>query len=121
MQAMVCKEIIGWRNSARRIVVLFTDTVYHSAGDGKFVGAMTPNDMKCHLENNTYTEALVYDYPSVSQINKIATENNIKIIFAADRKVQRTYEALEKKILGSKYVPLNGSIAEVITTEYLVS
>ncbi|XP_047507417.1 integrin beta-PS-like [Pieris napi] len=119
MQAMVCKDNIDWRNNARRIIVLCTDGVYHSAGDGKFVGAIKPNDMKCHLDNNTYSEALTYDYPSVSQINKIATENNIKIIFAVDPKVQRSYEALEKKILGAKYVPLTGNIVDMIINEYL--
>ncbi|CAH2104939.1 unnamed protein product [Euphydryas editha] len=121
MQAMVCKKEVGWRDNARRIIVLSTDSTYHSAGDGKFVGAARPHDMKCYLMNNTYKMELELDYPSVSQINKVAVENNIMIIFSADEKVKAHYLALKKKILSSKYVPLNGnsSLVSVIKTEYL--
>ncbi|CAK1549665.1 unnamed protein product [Leptosia nina] len=120
MQVMVCKDEIGWRKNARRIIVLSTDATYHSAGDGKFVGAIKPNDMKCHLEDNIYSMALTYDYPSVGQIVKVATENNFKIIFAVDVRVKRAYEALEKKIVGAKYVPLNGNnMVNMIKNEYL--
>ncbi|XP_046961775.1 integrin beta pat-3-like [Vanessa cardui] len=121
MQAMVCKKEVGWRDNARRIIVLSTDSTYHSAGDGKFVGAASPHDMKCYVVNNTYQMELELDYPSVSQINKVAAENNIMIIFSADKKVEPHYKALEKKVLGSKYVPLkaDSTLVNVIKTEYL--
>ncbi|XP_068621176.1 integrin beta-PS-like [Battus philenor] len=121
MQAMVCLKEIGWRESARRIIILATDSTYHSAGDGKFVGAEKPNDMKCHLDNNNYNMSLVFDYPSVSQINKVATENNIKIIFAAIADVKKEYEQLAKKIRGAKYVELNdgSNLVTMIKNEYL--
>ncbi|XP_034840377.1 integrin beta-PS-like [Maniola hyperantus] len=120
MQVMVCKDEIGWRNNSTRIILLSTDSTYHSAGDGKFVGAIKPNDMQCHLDNNEYKMALTFDYPSVSQINKVATENKIMIIFAADPKVQNDYMALEKKIKNAKYVPLFGKsdVVNMITKEY---
>jgi hypothetical protein len=35
MQVLVCGEHIGWRESARRIVLLATDAGFHYAGDGK--------------------------------------------------------------------------------------
>ncbi|CAG5056527.1 unnamed protein product [Parnassius apollo] len=121
MQAMVCQKQIGWRESARRIIVLTTDSTYHSAGDGKFVGAVKPNDMKCHLEDNKYTMSLVLDYPSVSQVNKVATENNFKIIFAAIHDVKIIYEGLAKKIRGAKYVELKeaSNLITMIKNEYL--
>jgi len=35
MQAVVCKERIGWRAKARRLLVFSTDAGFHYAGDGK--------------------------------------------------------------------------------------
>lgn len=106
MQAMTCNEEIGWRTDARKIIVLCTDSTYHSAGDGKMVGALKPNDMKCHLENNKYTMELELDYPSVGQINKVAKERNFRIIFAATANVSREYTALSSQILGSRFALL---------------
>lgn len=123
MQAMLCQNEIGWRKTARRIIILSTDATYHSAGDGKFVGAVKPNDMKCHLEDNNYNMDLDLDYPSVSQINKIATEHNFKIIFAAVSSVKNHYEGLVKKIRGAKYVELSegSNLVTMVKEEYLVS
>ncbi|OWR50970.1 integrin beta pat-3-like [Danaus plexippus] len=122
MQAMVCIKEIGWRENSRRIIVLSTDSTYHSAGDGKFVGAVLKNDMQCHLDGNIYGDmSLKFDYPSVGQINNIASKNNFKIIFAVEKKVMRDYKALEKKIQGSKYVELKtgSKIVDMIKKEYL--
>lgn len=35
MQAIVCKEQIGWRPQARKLLVFSTDDGFHYAGDGK--------------------------------------------------------------------------------------
>jgi len=35
MQAIVCREQIGWRERARRLLVFSTDAGFHYAGDGK--------------------------------------------------------------------------------------
>lgn len=35
MQAVVCREKIGWRAKARRLLVFSTDAGFHYAGDGK--------------------------------------------------------------------------------------
>lgn len=35
MQAVVCREQIGWREKARRLLVFSTDAGFHYAGDGK--------------------------------------------------------------------------------------
>lgn len=35
MQAVVCKDRIGWRDQARRLLVFSTDAGFHYAGDGK--------------------------------------------------------------------------------------
>lgn len=35
MQAIVCRDQIGWRDQARRLLVFSTDSGFHYAGDGK--------------------------------------------------------------------------------------
>lgn len=35
MQAVVCRDQIGWREKARRLLVFSTDAGFHYAGDGK--------------------------------------------------------------------------------------
>ncbi|XP_059059310.1 integrin beta pat-3-like [Achroia grisella] len=124
MQVMKCEKELGWRPAARRIIVLCTDNTYHSAGDGKMVGAAIPNDMKCHLNSTGYYDSnLVYDYPSVSQINSVASKGGFLIIFAAVKAVKKEYEALKQSIQGSQYVEFKESsmIVEQIESEYMKS
>ncbi|KAM3962806.1 integrin beta pat-3-like [Aphomia sociella] len=124
MQVMTCEKEIGWRPVARRIIVLCTDSTYHSAGDGKMVGADVPNDMKCHLNSTGfYDQDLVYDYPSVTQINRVASKGAFLIIFAAVNDVKNEYEALKQGIQGSKYVEFKekSNIVDIIKKEYLKS
>lgn len=35
MQAVVCKDNIGWRDKSRKLLVFSTDSGFHYAGDGK--------------------------------------------------------------------------------------
>lgn len=35
MQAIVCKDQIGWREKARKLLVFSTDAGFHYAGDGR--------------------------------------------------------------------------------------
>ena len=35
MQAVVCKDKIGWREKSRKLLVFSTDSGFHYAGDGK--------------------------------------------------------------------------------------
>lgn len=44
---------IGWRN-VTRLLVFATDDGFHIAGDGKLGAILTPNDGRCHLEDNMY-------------------------------------------------------------------
>ncbi|CAH0404642.1 unnamed protein product [Chilo suppressalis] len=124
MQVMACEKELGWRSEARRIIVLATDAPYHSAGDGKMVGAGNPNDMICHLNaTNYYSHSLLQDYPSISQLNKMASDGKFRIIFAALSMVKKEYELLAKHILGSKYAELKtkSNIIDIIKNAYLES
>uniref|UniRef100_A0A673SXG3 Integrin beta n=1 Tax=Suricata suricatta TaxID=37032 RepID=A0A673SXG3_SURSU len=53
MQVAACPEEIGWRN-VTRLLVFATDDGFHFAGDGKLGAILTPNDGRCHLEDNLY-------------------------------------------------------------------
>ena len=35
LQVAVCKDIIGWREAARKLILVMTDQDFHTAGDGK--------------------------------------------------------------------------------------
>ncbi|KAJ0181644.1 hypothetical protein K1T71_002366 [Dendrolimus kikuchii] len=120
MQAMTCVEEIKWRNNSRRIIVYVTESAYHSVGDGKMIGIIKPNDMKCHYKDGLHQTALDLDYPSVSQINAIALEKKIKIIFVAKPVVKDVYVALENYILDSKYEELKAGskTVEIIERAY---
>lgn len=101
MQAIVCKDVINWRDNARHLLVLSTDAMYHIAGDGKLAGIIEPNDGLCHMEKNNYNYSLLQDYPSIGQINEKAIENNINIIFTATDNVYNIYKDLAHVIKGS--------------------
>ncbi|XP_022914249.2 integrin beta-PS-like [Onthophagus taurus] len=100
MQAIVCKNAIGWREDARHLLIFSTDAESHIAGDGRLAGVYSPNDGQCRLNNNEYLLNLQYDYPSVSHLNHIAKENNIIVIFAiantVKTRVKKFYENLIK-------------------------
>lgn len=102
-QVCACEHEIGWRNESTKIVIVLTDSPYHSAGDGKWAGINRPYDGKCHTENGVYTNELVMDYPSISIINKLASDKEIIVIFVVKKGYTvNIYSALSKAIRGSK-------------------
>ncbi|KAJ0180473.1 hypothetical protein K1T71_003877 [Dendrolimus kikuchii] len=101
MQAVVCKQQIGWRDQARRLLVFSTDAGFHYAGDGKLGGIVQPNDGECHMENNQYTHSTLQDYPSISQINLKVKKHAINVIFAVTAEQISVYEQLSRHIEGS--------------------
>jgi integrin beta 1 len=116
MQAIVCKDVIGWRAKARHMIVFSTDAEFHIAGDGKLAGVVEPNDAHCHMENNLYTHDLKIDYPSVSHINYLAKENNVNIVFAIvkKRQVVDSYKSLSEVIENSNMGALDERSENVI-------
>lgn len=107
MQAVVCRNDIGWREKARRLLVFSTDAGFHYAGDGKVIfnffhsilfvicttqydhvffqlgGIVRPNDGMCHLDNKGwYTYSSYQDYPSISHVNlKVRYEYSISAFY----------------------------------------
>lgn len=122
MQAIVCKERIGWREKARKLLVFSTDAGFHYAGDGKLGGIVKPNDGNCHLDvKGTYTESKEQDYPSVSQINHKVKEHSVNLIFAVTEEQFGVYDLLKRNIEGSSAGTLSNdssNIVELVKAQY---
>ena len=122
MQAIVCKEQIGWRDKARRLLVFSTDASFHYAGDGKLGGIVKPNDGMCHLDSTgLYTHSSLQDYPSISQINQKVKQNAINIIWAVTQGEMSIYSRLCSHIEGSSAGELSNdssNIVELIKNQY---
>ncbi|XP_010770177.1 integrin beta-2-like, partial [Notothenia coriiceps] len=114
MQAAVCGERIGWRNSSTRLIVLTTDAGFHMAGDGKLAGILEPNDEKCHIERSLYTKSNEMDYPSVGQLAIQLEKNNIQPIFAVTKNVEDVYKQLTKLIPKSEVGVLSSDSKNVV-------
>ncbi|XP_023696608.1 integrin beta-7 [Paramormyrops kingsleyae] len=98
IQAAVCQDQIGWGN-VTRILVYTSDDTYHMAGDGRLAGIYHPNDGRCHLNaEGVYDKATIYDYPSVGQLSRVLSANNIQLIFAVTEHSIPTYKALSHLI-----------------------
>ena len=89
MQAVVCTDIVGWREEARKVLLVMTDDVAHTAGDGRLAAIHTPNDGQCHTHYNpqlnkiVHTGSLDYDYPSLEHMRLVLLEKGIVPVFAA--------------------------------------
>ncbi|KAJ8878260.1 hypothetical protein PR048_018837 [Dryococelus australis] len=115
MQAVVCRQQIGWREKARRLLVFSTDASFHYAGDGKLGGIVKPNDGKCHLDEvGSYTHSTLQDYPSISQINQKVKDNAINVIFAVTKEQINVYSSLQKNVEGSSSGVLSEDSSNVV-------
>ncbi|XP_058826948.1 integrin beta-PS isoform X2 [Topomyia yanbarensis] len=116
MQAVVCRDQIGWREKARRLLVFSTDAGFHYAGDGKLGGVITPNDGECHLDKTgRYTHSTIHDYPSISQINLKVKQNAINVIFAVTQNELSVYERLSKLVEGSSAAMLSNDSSNIVS------
>uniref|UniRef100_A0A8D3DG22 Integrin beta n=1 Tax=Scophthalmus maximus TaxID=52904 RepID=A0A8D3DG22_SCOMX len=121
IQAAVCGDKIGWRNSSTRLIVLTTDAGFHMAGDGKLAGILEPNDEKCHMDNNLYTKSSEMDYPSVGQLAMQLEKNNIQPIFAVTKNMETVYKQLSKMIPKSEVGVLShdsNNVVQLIESAY---
>ncbi|XP_014241512.1 integrin beta-PS-like [Cimex lectularius] len=123
LQALICKQQIGWsENKSRKLLVFATDSLVHFAGDGKLGGIVKPNDGQCHLdENGYYTYSTLLDYPSLPQINTVIKNSSVNIIFAATSDRLDLFNELSKHIEGSSVAELSSdssNIIELIKEQY---
>uniref|UniRef100_UPI00358F9F55 integrin beta-2-like n=1 Tax=Myxine glutinosa TaxID=7769 RepID=UPI00358F9F55 len=120
MQAAVCGDKIGWRDNTR-LLVYTSDAGFHFAGDGKLAGIVQPNDGKCHIGSDLEKSSISQDYPSVGQLTKKLSENNIQAIFAVTKGVVNTYKSLQQFIPKSAVGELSedsSNVVQLITDAY---
>ncbi|XP_041830995.1 integrin beta-3a [Melanotaenia boesemani] len=122
MQAVVCKDKIGWRPDASHLLVFTTDATTHTALDARIAGIVQPNDGQCHLDsNNIYNKTTVLDYPSLALITEKMSENNINLIFAVTKYVVPLYVDYSKLIPGTTVGMLSddsGNVIQLIEEAY---
>lgn len=121
MQVIVCREEIGWRYRARRLLIIATASGLRNNNKGESV--LKPNDGECHMRNHTYTHSLTEDYPSVDQINDKIRNNAINLIFAVTENQIGDYEKLSRHIEGSyasRIEQESSFVTELIRDEYSV-
>ena len=89
MQAVVCTDVVGWREEARKVLLVMTDDLMHTAGDGRLAGIYQPNDATCHTQLDPtvnrvlYSDSLVYDYPTIEQMRMTLRREQVVPVFAA--------------------------------------
>ncbi|KAH8257650.1 hypothetical protein KR038_003267, partial [Drosophila bunnanda] len=123
MQVIVCPKEIGWKEQARKVVVLVTDGFMHLAGDGLLAGIAQRNDKKCHLNQaGEYTGSLEYDYPSLEEIYRELLRRKINVIFAVTQDRVSNYRELSALMKEISYVDVlsedSSNILELIKKSY---
>lgn len=83
---------VGFRNEARKVVVLTTDADYHKAGDGLSAGILADNNGDEVLDGSPAGSG--EDYPMVSAVKEMLASTGIVPIFAVTSDQISTYEAL---------------------------
>ena len=74
------------------------------------------------MEKDKYYKELEMDYPSVGIINKLASDEQIIVLFAIETDVKNTYKALSENIRGARYATYNGNkITKILSNIYKVS
>ncbi|KAL6476789.1 hypothetical protein MHYP_G00152880 [Metynnis hypsauchen] len=102
LQAVVCKDKIGWRSDASHLLVFTTDATTHTALDGRVAGIVQPSDGQCYVNNeNNYDKTTLLDYPSIAMLADKLSENNINLIFAVTDNVMPLYLNYSKLIPGT--------------------
>ncbi|XP_073961601.1 integrin betanu subunit [Choristoneura fumiferana] len=105
VQAVACAEKIGWALHSRKIVILLSDGLLHTAGDGKLGGAIKKNDEQCHLDDNGYySEYSIYDYPSLAQVYRLLDKYKVNVIFAVTERVKDHYDSIHQLMDDFTYV-----------------
>ncbi|XP_017094933.3 integrin beta-nu isoform X1 [Drosophila bipectinata] len=123
MQVIVCQQEIGWKEQARKVVILVTDGFMHMAGDGLLAGIVRRNDKKCHLNSaGEYTGSLEYDYPSLEEMYRELLRRKTNVIFAVTEEVLGTYRELSALMQEISYVDTlsadSSNILELLKKSY---
>jgi integrin beta 6/protocadherin alpha len=76
LQAALCDKVVGWRENARKILLVLTDDSVHTAGDGKLAGLVKPVPGVCNTVYNPVKQRYEYSADdSYVCMNNIITTN----------------------------------------------
>ncbi|MEZ2249842.1 VWA domain-containing protein [Microcoleus sp.] len=106
---------IGFRDSARRVVVVATDAPFYQAGDGAILaGIRRPNNGDAILDGNP--PGTGEDYPSIQQVREALIDAGIVPIFAVTPTSENTsvYNDLVNKLGFGKVVRLDSDSANLV-------
>ncbi|XP_052400153.1 integrin beta-3 [Carassius gibelio] len=122
MQAVVCKDKIGWRPDASHLLIFTSDGKSHLALDARLAGIVQPHDGECHINNNNeYDKSTILDYPSLGMITDKLSENDINLIFAVAKYMIPLYSNYSELIPGSAVGTLSrdsGNVVHLILDAY---
>lgn len=101
MQILVCDGQFGWSEYSRKIILLSTDSLLHTEGDGILAGASKVNTKDLCLMDSfgDHTDPLKYDYPSLGQIKRLLREHKVNLIVAVTEDKIKPYKRMEHDIL----------------------
>ncbi|CAB1341699.1 unnamed protein product [Coregonus sp. 'balchen'] len=103
IQAVVCKDKVGWRADASHLLVFTTDATTHIALDGRLAGLVQPNDGQCHIDkDNNYDKSSALNYSQLIPGTTVGTlsddsGNVIQLILDA---YERIRSKVELELLG---------------------
>ncbi|XP_066531018.1 integrin beta-8 [Hoplias malabaricus] len=121
LQAAVCQKEIGWRPEAKHLLMVMTDQPSHLALDSKLAGIVVPNDGKCHLVDNAYSQSTKMEHPTIGQLAEKLLGNNIYTIFAVDQMQYMWYEDLVDLLPGTylgKMLSKNSNLTNLVVDAY---
>ncbi|XP_022823182.1 integrin beta-nu [Spodoptera litura] len=123
VQVITCGDKIGWAEHSRKIIILLSDGLMHTAGDGKLGGATKKNDDQCHLDDKGYySDAATYDYPSIAQLYRLLEKYKVNVIFAVTESVKDHYDSLNQLLEDFTYVAKlesdSSNILKLVKTGY---
>lgn len=111
MQLALRKDELGYRSSAIRVAILFTDAEYHVAGDGTQGGITTPNDG----DAVTNGDGILEDYPSILQVKNALVANDVYPIFAITSDSISYYTTLVELLGRGVVVTLSSDSANIVS------
>ncbi|XP_056607842.1 integrin beta-3a [Triplophysa dalaica] len=115
LQAVVCKDKIGWRPDASHLLVFASDDRSHLALDARLAGIVQPHDGECYInKNNEYDMSTILDYPSLGLITDKISENNVNLIFAVTSNIVSLYRNYSELIPGSAVGTLSRNSENVV-------
>ncbi|XP_034935978.1 integrin beta-nu [Chelonus insularis] len=123
VQAIVCKDQVGWARQARKLMLVATDGLMHFAGEGKLGGVVNRHDFLCHLDKSgEYYMSKAFDYPSLAELSRLLKQRKVNLIFAVTEDRRSEYEQiaylLQEKARVATLAANSSNILEIIEKSY---